>query len=204
MKDYRLEIKIRNNAVLKRIDEMGYDSIPAFCRDKKLNYNTVNDVIAFKVPFYTKRGDISLIVVKLADALQLLPEHIYPPERREAPLAKNRYTIEASKNDLMQISSSLRRDALPVDDRKMLDNFAPTIQKIMNEQLSPREKEILDRRFGITSGQEETLDEVAKGMKSSRERIRQIEARAIRKLKDPFVSRELREYQDFLDDINSR
>lgn len=204
MKEYRLEIKVRNNAVLKRIEELGYESIPDFCRANNLNYGAINDIIAFKAPFYRKRGGINGLIVKLANVLQVLPDHIYPPERRGAPLERNKYISEVDKADLMQISTSLRKDALPVDDRKMLDDFASTIQRVMLEALTPREQRLLDKRFGITSGVPQTLDEVGAELNVSRERVRQMEIKAIRKMKHPAQSKELREYIEFFDDLHAR
>ena len=204
MKDYRLEIKVRNNAVLKRIEELGYESVPAFCLANNLQYPCVNEIIAFKAPFYRKKGQINGSIIRLANALQVLPDYIYPPERREAPLQRNKYITEVNKADLMQVSTSLRMDALPVDDRKMLDDFRPTLQRLMIEALTPKEHRVLDMRFGLTSGDEQTLESVANTFNLSRERIRAIEAKAIRKMKQPARSRELREYIEFFDDLHAR
>lgn len=60
--------------------------------------------------------------------------------------------------------------------------------------LSPREGEIIRLRFGISSGYPMTLEEVGKIFNVTRERVRQIEAKAIRKLRHPSRSRRLREY----------
>jgi hypothetical protein len=204
MKDYRLEIKVRNNAVLKRIEELGYESVPAFCLANNLQYPSVNEIIAFKAPFYRKKGQINGSIIRLANALQVLPDYIYPPERREAPLQRNKYITEVNKADLMQVSTSLRVDALAVDDRKMLDDFRPTLQRLMIEALTPKEHRVLDMRFGLTSGNEQTLESVANTFNLSRERIRIIEAKAIRKMKRPDRSRELREYIEFFDDLHAR
>jgi RNA polymerase primary sigma factor len=62
------------------------------------------------------------------------------------------------------------------------------------DSLSPHERRVLELRFGIKDGRSRTLDEVGKIFKLTRERIRQIEAKAIRKLRHPSRSRKLREY----------
>ena len=62
------------------------------------------------------------------------------------------------------------------------------------ETLSPREKKVLVMRFGLEDGKPKTLEEVGKEFKVTRERIRQIEAKAIRKLKHPTRARKLRDY----------
>jgi RNA polymerase primary sigma factor len=60
--------------------------------------------------------------------------------------------------------------------------------------LSEREREVLELRFGLSDGKEHTLEEVSRYFNVTRERIRQIEAKALRKLRHPTHSRELRDY----------
>jgi RNA polymerase primary sigma factor len=67
------------------------------------------------------------------------------------------------------------------------------VQSIL-DSLSKREREVLEMRFGLKDGQGRTLEEVGQAFGVTRERIRQIEAKALRKLRHPFRSRKLRDY----------
>ena len=62
------------------------------------------------------------------------------------------------------------------------------------ESLSDRERDVLELRFGLRDGREHTLEEVSRYFDVTRERVRQIEAKALRKLRHPARSRELRDY----------
>ncbi|NWF65091.1 MAG: sigma-70 family RNA polymerase sigma factor [Chloroflexi bacterium] len=62
------------------------------------------------------------------------------------------------------------------------------------ESLSDRERDVLELRFGLKDGKEHTLEEVSRFFDVTRERVRQIEAKALRKLRHPSKSRELRDY----------
>ena len=62
------------------------------------------------------------------------------------------------------------------------------------DTLAPREKKVLELRFGIVDGRTRTLEEVGKEFNVSRERIRQIEAKALRKLRHPSRSKKLRDF----------
>jgi RNA polymerase primary sigma factor len=62
--------------------------------------------------------------------------------------------------------------------------------------LTPREREVIEQRFGLRDGQPKTLDEVARNYGITRERIRQIEARGLLKLRQPTRSQRLVEFAD--------
>ena len=62
--------------------------------------------------------------------------------------------------------------------------------------LPPREREIIRRRFGMDDGHEQTLQEIGQAFGLSRERIRQLEVRALRKLQHPLQKRALRVYAE--------
>ena len=76
-------------------------------------------------------------------------------------------------------------------------------QRLLSEQLNdvlhtltPREEEVLKLRFGLKDGRARTLEEVGKEFHITRERIRQIEAKALRKLRHPSRSKRLKDYLD--------
>ena len=62
--------------------------------------------------------------------------------------------------------------------------------------LTPREKKVLELRFGLEDGRNRTLEEVGKEFNVTRERIRQIEAKALRKLRHPSRSKRLKDFLD--------
>jgi len=64
------------------------------------------------------------------------------------------------------------------------------------DSLSSRERDVLRLRFGLEDGRARTLEEVGQVFGVTRERIRQIEAKALRKLRQPSRSKKLRDYLD--------
>ena len=81
------------------------------------------------------------------------------------------------------------------DERRLLDPVRQESDVVVDtSDLSPREQKILDMRFGLTDGVTHTLEEVGKVFAVTRERIRQIEAKAIRKLKHPTRARKLKDF----------
>ena len=64
------------------------------------------------------------------------------------------------------------------------------------QTLTPREEKVLRLRFGLEDGRSRTLEEVGKEFNVTRERIRQIEAEALRKLRHPSRSKKLKDFLD--------
>ena len=88
-----------------------------------------------------------------------------------------------------------------VEDEKMVAPDAAAGQQLLKEtvtavlhSLSPRERKVLELRFGLHDGRSRTLEEVGKVFDVTRERIRQIEAKALRKLRHPTRATRLRDY----------
>ena len=82
------------------------------------------------------------------------------------------------------------RQISPADAVINLNLRAQTAQVL--KSLSPREEQVIKMRFGLDDGSEHTLEEVGQSFAVTRERIRQIEAKALRKLRHPSRSRKLK------------
>jgi RNA polymerase primary sigma factor len=88
-----------------------------------------------------------------------------------------------------------------IEDETMPEPVDAAAKELLKEQvqnalsvLTERERQVLEMRFGLRDGKDYTLEEVGKHFKVTRERIRQIEAKALRKLRHPTRSRHLRDY----------
>jgi RNA polymerase primary sigma factor len=88
-----------------------------------------------------------------------------------------------------------------IEDEEAQEPMDAAAREMLREQvknalavLSPREREVLEMRFGLLDGKDHTLEEVGQAFNVTRERIRQIEAKALRKLRHPTRSRHLRDF----------
>jgi len=88
-----------------------------------------------------------------------------------------------------------------IEDEDALSPMDAAARQMLREQiqsaltsLGEREREVLELRFGLVDGKDHTLEEVSRFFDVTRERVRQIEAKALRKLRHPSHSRELRDY----------
>ena len=90
-----------------------------------------------------------------------------------------------------------------IEDTKTVAPGDAAAQSMLREQLiqalnklNPREEKVIRLRYGLDDGKQRTLEEVGREFNVTRERIRQIEAKALRKLRNPTKSKKLRDYLD--------
>lgn len=118
--------------------------------------------------------------------------------RKVMKIAKEPVSLEAPVGD--EEDSSLGdfiadESAMQPLDMAIHTNLRETCTRILSS-LTPREERVLRMRFGIGMNSDHTLEEVGKQFNVTRERIRQIEAKALRKLKHPSRSKKLRSFLD--------
>ncbi|WP_420414236.1 RNA polymerase sigma factor RpoD [Roseibium sp.] len=131
---------------------------------------------------------------ELAEKLQMPLEKV----RKVLKIAKEPISLETPIGD--EEDSHLgdfiedKNAVLPID-AAIQSNLRETTTRVL-ASLTPREERVLRMRFGIGMNTDHTLEEVGQQFSVTRERIRQIEAKALRKLKHPSRSRKLRSFLD--------
>ena len=126
---------------------------------------------------------LSMPVEKIRKVLKIAKE----PVSLEAPVGDEE---DSSLGDFIADDNALQ----PLDSA-IHSNLKETCTRILSS-LTPREERVLRMRFGIGMNTDHTLEEVGQQFNVTRERIRQIEAKALRKLKHPSRSRKLRSFLD--------
>ncbi|MGB1829942.1 MAG: RNA polymerase sigma factor RpoD, partial [Paracoccaceae bacterium] len=131
---------------------------------------------------------------ELAEKLQMPLEKV----RKVMKIAKEPISLETPIGDEedSQLGDFIPdgNAVLPLDSA-IQENLKETTTRVLSS-LTPREERVLRMRFGIGMNTDHTLEEVGQQFSVTRERIRQIEAKALRKLKHPSRSRKLRSFLD--------
>lgn len=127
----------------------------------------------------------------------MLPEH---KVRKVMKIAKEPISMETpiGDDDDSHLGDFIEDTNMPAPIDAAISNSLKEITQDILETLTPREAKVLRMRFGINMNTDHTLEEVGKQFDVTRERIRQIEAKALRKLRHPTRSEKL---QSFLDEI---
>ena len=129
---------------------------------------------------------------ELADELELEPRKVQWMLRVSwRPLSLEQPVGEEEDSEL---GSFIEDDAAPVPTQSAYRYMLGEKIEEMLATLSPREARILRLRFGLLNGRSHTLEEVGRKFGLTRERIRQIEGKALRRLRHPRRSRQLRDY----------
>ena len=131
---------------------------------------------------------------ELAEKLQMPLEKV----RKVLKIAKEPISLETPIGDEedSQLGDFIEdKNAILPLDSAIQENLKETTTRVL-ASLTPREERVLRMRFGIGMNTDHTLEEVGQQFSVTRERIRQIEAKALRKLKHPSRSRKLRSFLD--------
>jgi RNA polymerase primary sigma factor len=131
-------------------------------------------------------------VEELADELDVLPkkvENMIQVSRR--PLSLETPT---DNEDDSVLGDFIEDDEVPAPDETATFNLLREHLELVLDMLPPREVRILQLRYGLLDGQAYTLEEVGRKMGVTRERVRQIEAQALSRLRHPSIRRKLRDY----------
>lgn len=189
--------KLRNGHLLK------------FRLERKLNQTNAAAMCGISVSYW---GDLERMnfkgvpweyVRKIAEFLEVDVEEICPQEMKE----KN-YRLDGvafKEYDKHQLASRYSECAALPSPEEEADNDlrAEAISKLL-KTLTVREREIIKLRFGLEGEHVYTLSECAEIFGVTRERLRQVEARAIRKLQHPVRSRKLKGFIDFVPDESEK
>ena len=179
MKDYRITVKVRNNRLLKAIEDAGGSPGNKWCEANGLGYARVNSLINMTSSPLTAEGDLFPDAARLCEILGKLPEDLWSNEQLY-PLERNFSEMEMDHAQVVAM--------LPAEQQFYLPDFSGIEQaqtKALVTQalstLTSREQEVIGMRFE----DDLTYEECARRLDVTRERIRQIEAKAMRKLRHP-------------------
>jgi RNA polymerase primary sigma factor len=151
---------------------------------------------------YLATEDVQAILRARAEGRALEPDLLHRWESATAKVyrilrsAEEPVSLEGpvGDEDSSQLGDFIQDDdALEPMDAAAREMLKEQVQHVL-AALSDRERQVLELRFGLLDGKDHTLEEVSRYFNVTRERIRQIEAKALRKLRHPTRSRHLRDY----------
>lgn len=185
MKEYRVQVTVKNNLLLNAIEKAGYKSISDFCKSAELpNKSEVGNLINLKSSPVLKNGELSALAKKILDFLCALPEDLWTEEQLFMRLETNKGYMHLDKQQMDVLSYGERpQDTPELEDLVMRKELQAKVHEVIGT-LRPIHQLVLKMRFGMNDHQEvHTLDQIADKLDVTRERVRQIEHAAMYKFR---------------------
>lgn len=199
MKEFEVELKIRNNRLKERREALGL-SAPKLCKKLRLPYSMylhLENLSPLGRPFVTPKskgpahagrvGDWKPWVKKLARFYKTTPAELFPESVFAVGL--NKVTKKVNGADVAPLLSGACDRLLPAEVCEDTDELLikkeelENILRMVDNEITPRERAIIMHRTGIGDADELTLDEIGKKYDLSRERVRQLEQRGYSKIR---------------------
>lgn len=208
----RVEVKFKNARLYSAICDAAYQDknyhtslgqgrVSAFCRFYEVSYDLVSQLLLLRLSPILKRTRhtyrpicVTLSNILDIDCATLFPQALY------AQSWPTRFSTEVPLATFVGLGAAKHLTLPPSSFEAVANRELRELMTAAVATLTPRETRVITRRFGLDGQGEQTLEEVAQDHAVSRERIRQIEAKAMRKLRHPSRSRTLRPFASVVRD----
>jgi RNA polymerase primary sigma factor len=121
-----------------------------------------------------------------------MPEDFFTGVQMNTELETNKRSVVVNEAEL-QFTLGCQKEAIALDDHVARLRLPQKVNEVL-ETLTQREEKIINLRFGLKGNYTHTLEQIASVFNINRERVRQIEAKALRKLRHPSRSEELKDF----------
>ena len=183
-KEYRVDIKIRNNLLLSAIENAGFQSVAHFCKTANIQSTSVYGLVSLKESPLKQDGTFTLVAQKILDYLCALPEDLWTEEQLWNTLTINTGRVLLDKHQMSVLSYGGEEEVLNLEDVVYKKEIQEKVHEVL-ESLTPQEEKIIELRFGLKGRHNYTLEETGALLDITDNRVRQIEAKALRKLRHP-------------------
>lgn len=179
-------------AILREIYDAGFTiRIPVHmmeCIRKIQNYENLLDSQTQQIDYKNK---LKIIAEKMGKSIDFVKMCIEIREKYLACSSLNTHTREEGETELEEMIADTQNPS--IEDIIIEKDLKNQINKTILS-LGEREREVLELRFGLTDGKTRTLEEVGKIYGITRERVRQIEAKALRKMRHPTRNKNIKDF----------
>ena len=157
MGDYRVKITVSNARIRRAIDAAGYSSVAQMCKVNGItDVPTTFRLVNMKMSPLTKKGEWRKTVLKIADALNVLPDDLFNERQKVIVLSKNTSSKDITESEMIAIAEQYVQDDRLEDlrDNSAIREIAEeqatsVLNSVILEALSTRQRQVLELRFGF-------------------------------------------------------
>jgi RNA polymerase sigma factor (sigma-70 family) len=194
---YRIKVTVRNNLLLTAIEEAGYKSSASFAREIGHTEQEISSLVALRKAPINANGEFCPLAKDVMEALGAAPSDLWTTEQLTMKLPKNsvdevvttRFLLDTTAmqsvlgGNVLQLEGATYEDIETPEQIQTKKELADLVEANMH-CLNFQQQRVIRMRYGFGSEKEHTLEEVADKLQVTRERIRQVEAKALRKLRE--------------------
>ena len=198
MDEYNVKVTVRNNLILKAIKDFGYTNLNNFAKASGIGVTGLYSLVNLMEPPVGVKGEFIKSAKDLMEVLGVCPSELWTDEQLTLRLDSNRTERVMSKEALQITLSSSARSLIGLDypEQELVEEDMARVTKDKLDSLPPRQRKVLQLRFGFDGTPAHTLEEIAKIFGVTKETIRMIEARALRLMRHPTRSDDLKQFVD--------
>lgn len=175
IKDFEIHIKVKNARLLNKIQSAGFRSVRDFAHKTGLSAQGIYKCLSLKYTVYNKRFVLRELPKKLGEFFDCLPTDLFPESVWYEEMEITTASIQMDEEEVRAALPYLSRGEIPRLENQM---DAEKLMTIAKEVLTEKEYYIIEHRY---SG--DKLDEIGKDWDIGKERVRQIQFRAERKIR---------------------
>ena len=205
MSDYRVKISVTNARIRRAVEAAGYRSVLQMCKLNGLQITPTFNLVNMKQSPLTKNGKWRKTVLDLADALNVMPDDLFNERQKVITLGTNTSSRDVTENEMMAIAEQYVQDDRLEDLRDngaMREIAEEQAAKLLNntflDVLTPKQRQVLEMRFGLNDAPQMSLEQIGVKLGVSRERIRQIEGKALRRLRYGKPAKQMQEFKELV------
>jgi RNA polymerase sigma factor (sigma-70 family) len=195
MEEFNIKVSVRNNLILQAIRKQGYTNLNKFSKECEVSITGLYGLVNLKEAPLSPHGEFSKAAKELMEALGACPVELWTEEQLNMRLRSNTVERELSKESLQIALQSNARSLIGFDypEQKLEEADNARIIGDKLDSLTPTEAKILRLRYGFGKSKEHTLEEIGSLLNLTGARIRQIEMKALRRLRHPSRSDDLKD-----------
>jgi RNA polymerase sigma factor (sigma-70 family) len=184
--EYRVKVSVSNNLLIRAIEDAGYKNQSEFARAIGCGTSYVNMLCGLRISPMTREGEFTKGANQVMEGLGACPTDLWTEEQLTMNLKRSSSWSVMGREELHVLMNG--------EQKSLLDSVAGQELKVamdaVRKTLSYREQQIIGLRFD----DDKSLEEVGKELGVSRDRVRQLEARALRKMRYPSRSDQLKSF----------
>ena len=184
--EYRVKVSVSNNLLIQAIENAGYKNQSDFSRAIDCNASYINMLCGLRISPMTREGEFTKVANQVMEALGACPTDLWTEEQLTMNLKKSSSWSVMGREELNELMNGAPKSLLESVAGQELKKTMDEVRKT----LTYKEQQLIGMRFD----DDKSLEQIGKELGITKERVRHIEAKALRKMRHPNRSDQLKDF----------